>query len=831
MPAKILIVDDEPFNVDYLEQELGDLGYDTPSASDGAEALAAVREDAPDLVLLDIMMPVMDGFTVLAHLKSDEATRDIPVIVISAMSDLASVVRGIVAGAEDYLPKPFEPVLLNARIGACLERKARRDREVEYLRAVDRLTLAAKAVQEATYVEKAIAPVIARDDSLGNLARMFAGMVREVAAREQRLKQQLRQLQQDLDERNAAAAESVAAWVPMDRRMALAEGRTLPEAARGCALLADLSGFTPLAEAFTRALGVERGAEELTREVNRALALVTDEVHRYRGSVVSFGGDAMTCWFDGDVPARAVACALAIQKTVQALEAVTAPGGVEVSLGVKVAVAYGTVHRVLAGDPSQQVVEALAGDVMRDLAAGAALAQRGEIVVNHALATALGDGLAVGAWRGGGAGADGGGEANRATGGDGGSCASGGGGACAPVISLRAAAEPAPWPPLAAGALDDERARPWLAPSVYARVKAHQSATLAELRPAATLFLRFAGIDHDSDPEAGSRLDAFVRWVQTVAARFEGTLLQLVHDDKGAYFHLVFGVPVAHRDDALRAVRAARALQRPPPEHAVIRDVAAGLAWGPLRTGAYGSPAQRAYTVFGDRANLAARLMAAAEPGTTLCGEKIRLAAQGEIDFEALTPIHVKGMADPVAAYRPRGEALHDDPAAAGRVLDRLEPIDQALLKTASAIGNEFSLELLAAVHPEAFTGAGIASHFETLVAQGLVVAVSGGGDHAPAPRYRFTQQALHDAAYTRMPFAQRRQLHRDIAQWYERECTDLAPHHATLAAHWRAAEEPSRAAEAFERAAEAARARGAIEEAACYLGESLALERGAANH
>ncbi|MGH8801031.1 MAG: adenylate/guanylate cyclase domain-containing protein, partial [Casimicrobiaceae bacterium] len=400
-------------------------------------------------------------------------------------------------------------------------------------------------------------------------------------------------------------------------------------------------------------------------------------------------------------------------------------------------------------------------------------------------------------------------------------------------------------PPLAEGALDDERVRPWLAPAVYARVHAQQSATLAELRPAATLFVRFAGIDYDRDSDAGTRLDAFVRWVQAVTARFGGTLLQLVHDDKGAYFHLVFGVPAAHCDDALHAVRAALALQRPPPEQAGIREVAVGLAWGVLRAGAYGSGAQRAYTVFGDCANLAARLMMAAEVGTTLCSESVYAAAQHEIDFDALPPIRVKGIADPVPVYRPRGEALRDDAASAALVLDRLEPIDQALAKTASAIGREFPLELLAAVHPQGTAGIGVASHVEALSAQRILertVKFAGGTGNGPTAAavetstsaadpavYRFTSVALRDAAYARMPFAQRRQLHRDIALWYEREYTDLAPHHATLAAHWRAAEEHARAAECFERAAEVARAHGELEQAARYLGESLALERGAA--
>ena len=109
---KILIVDDEPFNVDYLEQELEELNYETITAVNGQDALEKIASESPDLVLLDIMMPVMDGYAVLEKVKADPAIRNIPIIVISANNDLQSVVKGIKLGAVDYLPKPFEPTLL-----------------------------------------------------------------------------------------------------------------------------------------------------------------------------------------------------------------------------------------------------------------------------------------------------------------------------------------------------------------------------------------------------------------------------------------------------------------------------------------------------------------------------------------------------------------------------------------------------------------------------------------------------------------------------------------------------------------------------------------------
>lgn len=131
--AKILIVDDEPFNVDYLEQELEELNYETIAAVNGQEALDKIQAEQPDLVLLDIMMPIMDGFAVLERVKADPSLRDTPVIIISAMNDLESVVKGIQRGAEDYLPKPFEPTLLQARIAASLEKKSLRDQQRKLL--------------------------------------------------------------------------------------------------------------------------------------------------------------------------------------------------------------------------------------------------------------------------------------------------------------------------------------------------------------------------------------------------------------------------------------------------------------------------------------------------------------------------------------------------------------------------------------------------------------------------------------------------------------------------------------------------------------------------
>jgi DNA-binding response OmpR family regulator len=134
--SKILIVDDEPFNVDYLEQELADLGYETISAANGLEALDKVAIDTPDLILLDVMMPVMDGFTVCRLLKDQEETRLIPIVIMTALDAKADRITGIQAGADDFLTKPVDEAELVARIATALKLKHTVDRRLGEFRAL-----------------------------------------------------------------------------------------------------------------------------------------------------------------------------------------------------------------------------------------------------------------------------------------------------------------------------------------------------------------------------------------------------------------------------------------------------------------------------------------------------------------------------------------------------------------------------------------------------------------------------------------------------------------------------------------------------------------------
>jgi signal transduction histidine kinase len=183
----ILVVDDDQTNRLALSIGLKQQGHTVATADDGRQALAMLRAQPFDLVLLDIVMPGLNGFEVLDEMKRDPALRDVPVIAISAIELMESVIKCIEIGAEDYLPKPCDPILLTARIKAGLQKKRFRDQEVEYLRQVARISNAAVAIENRTFEPESLTDVSMRSDALGALARVFQHMAREVYAREQQL--------------------------------------------------------------------------------------------------------------------------------------------------------------------------------------------------------------------------------------------------------------------------------------------------------------------------------------------------------------------------------------------------------------------------------------------------------------------------------------------------------------------------------------------------------------------------------------------------------------------------------------------------------------------
>jgi DNA-binding response OmpR family regulator/predicted metal-dependent HD superfamily phosphohydrolase len=797
--GRMLVVDDDRINRMMLQRALTQQGYAVATAENGRQALEMLGAEPFDVVLLDILMPELDGYETLGRIKADSALRHIPVIMISAVDEMDSVVRCIEMGATDYLPKPFNRALLRARVNASLAEKRLRDLEREYLEQVGKVADAAAAVRSATFDPDSLNGVAARGDALGQLARVFQHMAREVHLREQRLRQQLRQMNLDVEEMRKAFVEPLSVYLPMDRRQALVRGESLPDRASGSALFADISGFTPLTAALARELGLRRGAEELTRLLNEVYGVLIAEVHRYGGNVIGFSGDAITCWLDGDTGQHAVACGLAMQAAMAPFTSVQTPAGTPVSLAIKVAVAAGPVRRFLVGDPDIQNVEVIAGRTLDHLADAEHQANRGEVVVTAEILEQAGNQLMVSEWR-----------VDHET-----------GQRFAVVAGLTGTVSDRPWPELPPNSLADSRCRPWLWPTVHQRVTSGTKQFLAELRPVAALFLQFGGIDYDADDGAGQKLDAFVRWVQTIIDHHQGTFVQLTVGDKGSYLYAAFGAPVAHQDDEVRAVRAALALELPPPELSFVTGIQMGLSRGRMRTGAYGSTTQRTYGALGDNTNLAARLMQAAQGGI-LCDEGVYQAAHMHLGFEALPPIQVKGKVEPVAIYRPTREPSRQvlSQAAIQACIDALPPLEQLTLKAASVIGCSFAAETLEAIFPVEAEKPNLDRHLSALVQAGILQQVS------PEPSFVFQDPAVQQVAYDSMLFSQRRPLHRLVAEWYERtDPEDLAPHYALLAHHWRHAEELRRAVEYLEKAGQQALRAGAYDEAERYLQQSLELD------
>ncbi|HEX9003434.1 MAG TPA: adenylate/guanylate cyclase domain-containing protein, partial [Blastocatellia bacterium] len=413
--------------------------------------------------------------------------------------------------------------------------------------------------------------------------------------------------------------ETLSAFLPQDRLRALGRAETLPDRAHGSALFADISGFTPLTEALIRQFGPRRGAEELTRRINAVYDAIIAPIEQYNGSVVNFAGDAITCWFDAtheNPSARAVASALAMQAAMR-----TFP-----DLSLKVAVTTGPARRFVVGDPQLQWLDTLAGATIARLAIAEHLAH-GEVIADAATIDASPDLFQIREWR---TGAE-----TRLR------------------FAVIAAAPTLPSEPTHVAPPDVplEILRPWIPPTVLAREQSGLGEFLTELRPAVALFLRFAGIDYDGDDSAQEKLDTFIRQVQQIVARFDGTLSQLTIGDKGSYLYILFGVPNAHEDDARRAVNAALALRELPHTLSFVEPVQIGISHGTLRVGASGSTNRRTFAALGDDVNLAARLMTTAMPGEILVSGHVERLLGEQFLIEPRVPLPLKGKAEPLPVY------------------------------------------------------------------------------------------------------------------------------------------------------------------------------------
>jgi adenylate cyclase len=416
--------------------------------------------------------------------------------------------------------------------------------------------------------------------------------------------------------------EPLGRYLPQDRLRALARGESLPNRTTGSALFADISGFTPLTEQLTRQLGARRGIEMLTHQINSVYNALISIVEHYGGSVISFAGDAVTCWFDeneSQSAPRAVMCAQDMQTTMQAFQ----------DLSVKIAVSTGTVRRFTIGASDIRLMDTLAGATITRLATAEHSARPTEILLDETTATTLQ--CTVREWRTG--------ETGERF-------------AVLDAITLPAIAISfeMPSPSIATDIL-----KPWLLSAVYEGEVRGQGLFLTELRPTVALFVRFTGIDYDDDDQAEEKLNTIICQSQRIVAGYEGTLLELTIGDKGSYFYTSFGAAVAHEDDAQRAVQAAIEIDQLLKGFTFLDSHQLGLSSGTMRTGAYGSPTRQSYGALGDDVNLAARLMTTATPGEILISGRIQKAIAEVFTVEPRAPLRIKGKAEPIPVFAVTG--------------------------------------------------------------------------------------------------------------------------------------------------------------------------------
>jgi class 3 adenylate cyclase/tetratricopeptide (TPR) repeat protein len=414
-------------------------------------------------------------------------------------------------------------------------------------------------------------------------------------------------------------------YIAGDRRRALVAGSELPDKVHGAGLFADISGFTPLTEALAGELGPQRGAEELVANLNRILAAIIEDLHRFGGEVIYFSGDAITCWLDGDDGARATACALKMQQTMARVGVVTTPDGADVALSLKAAVAVGRARRFVVGDPSLQLIDVLAGSLIDDLAAAEQVAEKGEVVLTEPALASLAEQVTIQEIRA---------DAESHIG----------------VVTALNAEVAGDEPAVGLEEIPAEIARQWLLPTVYERLASGDGAFFAELRSVFPMFIRFGGIDFDADPAAAEKLDEFVRRAQHVLDDYGGNLLQLTLGDKGAYLYGVFGSPRVHEDEATRSVTAALDLQALA-DTTAANDIQIGISTGRVLSGTCGHPLRRTFACLGDPVNLAARLMGKAPARGVLVTSDVVEAADGKFLWKEQSPMALRGKADSVTAF------------------------------------------------------------------------------------------------------------------------------------------------------------------------------------
>lgn len=301
----VLVVDDDEANREVLTRRLGRLGYAVRQAENGRVALEVMAGEPIDLVLLDLNMPEFDGYQVLEARHDDPRLRDIPTIMISASADTESVVRCIQMGADDHLGKPFDPVLLEARVGACLEKKRLRDQERELLDTVSHQAGALAEWNET--LEKRVAEQV---DELDRMARLRRFLSPQLA----------------------------------DLLITKGDDTVLETHRRDIAVLfVDLSGFTAFSETSE-----PEDVMAVLREFHQELGLL---VREFEATVGFFAGDGLMVFWNDPMPCpdpadRAVRMAVALRERFVPLTAGWRKRGHDLGFAVGVASGYATLGEI-----------------------------------------------------------------------------------------------------------------------------------------------------------------------------------------------------------------------------------------------------------------------------------------------------------------------------------------------------------------------------------------------------------------------------------------------------------------------------------------------------
>lgn len=297
-PARILIVDDNPTNVKVLQTRLAAEGYEVITAADGDEGLAKAQQQTPDLILLDVMMPKLDGFEVCRRLRGDPTFPFTPIIMVTAMADSRDVIAGLEAGGDEYLTKPVDHAALAARVRSMLRIKRLHD-TVE--------ALAAEVKEWNVSLERRVAEQIAELERVGRLRRFFSPQLANLivsGGAEDPLKSHRREI---------------------------------------TVVYLDLRGFTAFAEVAEpeEVMGVLREFHQVAGKL----------VLEYEGTLEHFTGDGMTVLFNDPVPIpnpaeRAVRMALAIRERVGRMSDDWSKRGYELSLGIGIAQGFATIGAI-----------------------------------------------------------------------------------------------------------------------------------------------------------------------------------------------------------------------------------------------------------------------------------------------------------------------------------------------------------------------------------------------------------------------------------------------------------------------------------------------------